>query len=103
MNPSPYQSADDLVALVRDLSEKLGERVAAGELGISRAALRRARKCGIAVLSKSTRARPARDGAVSDPRGCAAKTAAELATCNQEHEVPTRSGRLAIRPEPEDC
>jgi DNA polymerase type B, organellar and viral len=42
---------------IRELSEKLGERVAAQKLGISRTALRRARKSGVASLSQSIRKR----------------------------------------------
>ena len=50
-------SAIALDAAVRGLCEKLGQRAAAKQLGVSRTALRRALKVGAGSLSRSARAR----------------------------------------------
>ncbi len=46
-----------LNAQIRELCQQVGERAAAQKLGISRTALRRALKCGVGGLSRSTRER----------------------------------------------
>ena len=45
---------------IRALTDQIGERWAAKQLGVSRTALRRALKCGAAAMSRSTRAQLAR-------------------------------------------
>ena len=45
---------------IRAMCEEIGERAAASKIGISRTALRRARKHGAAVMSQSARAKLAR-------------------------------------------
>ncbi len=54
------EGAQQLDGAIQVICNKLGERGAASAIGISRTALRRALKCGIAVMSRSTRLRLAR-------------------------------------------
>jgi predicted DNA-binding protein (UPF0251 family) len=88
---------------IRDLSDEIGERAAAEKIGISRTALRRALKLGTAEMSRSSRAQLARAAQSPTREDAPPKLAAELATCNQEQEAPTKSERLENRREPEDC
>jgi hypothetical protein len=51
------QTADDLNLSLRELCRELGEREASRKLGISRTALRRARRLGLEVMSRAIRGR----------------------------------------------
>lgn len=51
------QTADALDKRLRELCRELGEREAAGKIGISRTALRRAMRLGVAAMSRAMRSR----------------------------------------------
>ena len=55
-----YGVAENMDAGIRAMCEEIGERAAASKIGISRTALRRVLKFGLAEMSRSVRARLAR-------------------------------------------
>ena len=78
------ESLADLDAAIRGLCKEVGERAAAERIGVSRTALRRALKVGVAETSRSMRAQLARTAQSATREDAPPKTTAELATCNQQ-------------------
>jgi hypothetical protein len=95
--------AESLDAKIRDLRKNRGARGRDATWGFADGVAASAETRGRRDVEVDACA-ACSDGAVCDPRGMRRpKRRRSLLLVIHEHEAPTRSKRLAIRPEPEDC